>query len=74
MQLVSTLLLLASAASTAFGVTHTVQVAVDKTLTYTPNSIFAAIGDTVEFEFLNGVSSLVWAAQPFRVSKKKRKE
>jgi plastocyanin len=56
MQPISTLLLLSSVASTAFGVTHTVQVAVDKTLTYTPNSIVAAVGDQVEFDFLNGVS------------------
>jgi plastocyanin len=57
MQSISTLLLLASAASTAFGVTHNVQVAVDKALTYTPNSIVAAVGDKVEFDFLNGVRS-----------------
>ena len=57
MQLVSSLLLL-SAASTALAASHTVQVAVDKTLTYTPNSIVAAVGDTVEFDFLNGVGPL----------------
>lgn len=57
MQPISTLLLLASAASTAFGVTHKVQVAVNKALAYEPNSIVAAVGDKVEFDFLNGVSS-----------------
>ena len=57
MQPINTLLLLASAASTAFGATWNVQVAVDKTLTYTPNSINAAVGDQIEFDFLNGVCS-----------------
>jgi hypothetical protein len=57
MQPISTLLLLSSVASTAFGVTIPVQVAVDKALAYSPNSIVAAYGDKVEFQFLNGVSS-----------------
>jgi len=57
MQPISTALLLSAAASTAFGVTHNVQVAVNKALAYTPNSITAAIGDKVEFDFLNGVGS-----------------
>ncbi|KAH0551412.1 hypothetical protein GP486_007372 [Trichoglossum hirsutum] len=60
MQLTSTLLLL-SAASTVMGVKHVVKVSVGGALAYEPNSIPAAVGDTVEFDFLNGNHSVVQA-------------
>jgi plastocyanin len=56
MQFTNTLLLLSSAASSVMGAAHLVQVSVNSALTYSPNSIVAAVGDTVEFDFLNGVS------------------
>jgi hypothetical protein len=56
MQLTNSLLLLSSAASSVMATVHVVQVSVNAGLTYDPSSITAAIGDTVEFDFLNGVS------------------
>ncbi|KAI9769549.1 MAG: hypothetical protein M1840_004027 [Geoglossum simile] len=61
MQLVNTLLLLSSVASTAFGVIHQVKVSIGGALAYEPNSITAAVGDQVEFQFLNGNHSVVQA-------------
>jgi hypothetical protein len=58
MQLTNTLLLLSGAASTVMGITHVVKVSVGSALAYEPNSIAAAVGDKVEFDFLNGVSSV----------------
>jgi len=61
MQLVNTLLLLSSVASTAFGAVHEVQVSIGGALTYTPNDLTAAIGDQVVFKFLAGNHSVVQA-------------
>ncbi|KAI9860627.1 MAG: hypothetical protein M1813_006052 [Trichoglossum hirsutum] len=61
MQLTNTLLLLSGAASTVMGITHVVKVSVGSALAYEPNSIAAAVGDKVEFDFLNGNHSAVQA-------------
>ncbi|KAH0537101.1 hypothetical protein FGG08_006062 [Glutinoglossum americanum] len=61
MQLTNTLLLLSTAASSVMGITHVVKVGLNSALTYTPNSLTAAVGDKVEFDFLNANHSVVQA-------------
>ncbi|WVQ84086.1 hypothetical protein IAT38_006231 [Cryptococcus sp. DSM 104549] len=45
---------LALAATSALGATHTVLVGQNKTKTFTPSELTAAVGDTVEFSFVGG--------------------
>jgi len=54
------LILLLSIAVAVQAANQIVQVAPGGSITYSPNSVTAAVGDTIEFQFESNVSPLYW--------------